>query len=756
MAAAAASTACPPFSWPSPPPPCSVDDALGPLSLSNWVLPGSLCVGGYPSAMSNEKAMTYAQAIVDSGLDTIVNLMQSNELSRFREYAGLMTHLAKPRPVQFLSFPIGDGSCPKDQNSFLALVDDLIKRLQSGRKLYIHCWGGHGRTGTVLSVILGAIYPSRSADDCLSLCQELHTARGYNGMHRSPEESQKGFVRSAIERVRQIQAGTESWPPPALQGWTVANLAFSEYSPSQDNASESTSSSSKQTKRQRIQAGLPPTTPPRAGGGSGIIVVDSFGTASTTQAMSSVPSTPLMSPAVRRISAEGLKLTRENSNGNANSTLLPRQMISIENEHAASSSSAASSLPPPFTLLTMNTLADSLCDTKSFPHTVPAALEWSTRCELIIDEITAANRSSLHAPAPDVVCLQEVDHFSDFFSPRLKDLGYGAGYFLGKADKTATSGDGVAIFVRPDAFQVRRIQRLSMPGMNQVALIVQLAPVGESKEQARRLYVVTTHLKAKDGFEIVRLKQVQIILHAVESFIARFHDESLSESMPAEDAAPIDISSLSNPPHASLGADFVLPSSAALIFAGDFNDVPYSPMFNFIAQGSSAIDTTHGVKKHTPAPAASSSAVDSAAMTDDVQAPPAARSAASASVLGLLSAGSAAAPATASSAASAAASSSSSAVCPVRHSLWLHSLYNRFFDPAHPANHDGELYTTAKRRAILVQRCIDYIWFSCATIRPTRMLSIPKVRDEIPLFLPDPRYPSDHLAIAGRFEWSKG
>ncbi len=38
------------------------------------------------------------------------------------------------------------------------LVDDLQARVLAGEQLYIHCWGGRGRAGTVGSCLLAQMY----------------------------------------------------------------------------------------------------------------------------------------------------------------------------------------------------------------------------------------------------------------------------------------------------------------------------------------------------------------------------------------------------------------------------------------------------------------------------------------------------------------------------------------------------------------------------------------------------------------------
>ena len=58
----------------------------------------------------------------------------------------------------------------------LQLAKDLVQRLLDGENLYVHCWGGHGRTGTVISVMLGIIY-DLNATAAMRWCQLCHDMR---------------------------------------------------------------------------------------------------------------------------------------------------------------------------------------------------------------------------------------------------------------------------------------------------------------------------------------------------------------------------------------------------------------------------------------------------------------------------------------------------------------------------------------------------------------------------------------------------
>lgn len=138
-------------------------------------------------------------------------------------------------------------------------------------------------------------------------------------------------------------------------------------------------------------------------------------------------------------------------------------------------------------------------------------LSWPARRERILGEI-------LHY-SPDLVCLEEVDHFYDYFSPKLKGKGYFS-HFLPKPDSPClrvegcTSPDGCAIFVKKSRLEVDKILELAPlkdcegSDTNQVAI---LASVKDLRKN-RTFVVGVTHLKAKRGNENIRLAQGKDIL----------------------------------------------------------------------------------------------------------------------------------------------------------------------------------------------------------------------------------------------------
>jgi protein-tyrosine phosphatase len=93
--------------------------------------------------------------------------------------------------VECLRMGYPDGTIPSREH-MSAILDAIDAALAAKQPIYIHCWGGHGRTGTTVSCYLirhGAT-PQAAIDQLLALREPLPR-------HHYPfEGKQEDFVRS--------------------------------------------------------------------------------------------------------------------------------------------------------------------------------------------------------------------------------------------------------------------------------------------------------------------------------------------------------------------------------------------------------------------------------------------------------------------------------------------------------------------------------------------------------------------------------
>lgn len=78
-----------------------------------------------------------------------------------------------------IRYPIKDRSVPKDWKSFSILIikiSEIIKGLKSGEKIYIHCKGGHGRSGILVACLFCYIL-GKTPTEALEMTKKCHSER---------------------------------------------------------------------------------------------------------------------------------------------------------------------------------------------------------------------------------------------------------------------------------------------------------------------------------------------------------------------------------------------------------------------------------------------------------------------------------------------------------------------------------------------------------------------------------------------------
>ena len=160
----------------------------------------------------------------------------------------------------------------------------------------------------------------------------------------------------------------------------------------------------------------------------------------------------------------------------------------------------------------------------NFVCSPPEALSWSNRRLLILEEILVVD--------PDVLCMQEVDHFS-YFEQLLGKVGY-AGKFFPKPsspclDYAHSNGpDGCAMFYKVDQLELLSCDTIVLQqnqlDTNQVSIMSNFkcrqSSAGGGGVQQREFTVATTHLKAKAGYHQLRLAQGLDLLERLRRFSA--------------------------------------------------------------------------------------------------------------------------------------------------------------------------------------------------------------------------------------------
>lgn len=161
---------------------------------SNWLLDGQLMCGGYPE---NEDQL---RRILKARVDVFICLQDDRQIKEksLPDYRVMVKNLVETewefdQEVSFYKFPIKDGKIAKDVGVFKLchIILDLVCR---GKVIYMHCWGGHGRVGTISSCLLQILTPSEvgggaafTGKEALEYNELMHSFREVGSERKTPQ-----------------------------------------------------------------------------------------------------------------------------------------------------------------------------------------------------------------------------------------------------------------------------------------------------------------------------------------------------------------------------------------------------------------------------------------------------------------------------------------------------------------------------------------------------------------------------------------
>ncbi|KAJ6594239.1 Endonuclease/exonuclease/phosphatase [Mycena capillaripes] len=253
-----------------------------------------------------------------------------------------------------------------------------------------------------------------------------------------------------------------------------------------------------------------------------------------------------------------------------------------------------------FKVICYNILCERAATPKMYGYTPAWALAWDYRKARVLQEITESKA--------DIVCLQEVDmgQYEDFFSRHLAEQGYEGVYGAKSRYKTMQDSDrrqvdGCATFFKKDRYQLVEnhliefnsiaMQRQDFKktddmfnrvlGKDHIAVVVLL----EDLATGTRIIVSNTHLHWDAAYSDVKLVQTALLMEEVEKIAHGFakYPPRPPDTPSAADEEP----AMVRPPPPVYGDGTKIP----LIVCGDYNSMPSSGVYDFLASGS--LPATH-------------------------------------------------------------------------------------------------------------------------------------------------------------------
>ncbi|MGM9836808.1 MAG: ADP-ribosylglycohydrolase family protein [Muribaculaceae bacterium] len=155
-----------------------------------------LFAGEYPGDKYEEQAEAKLKRMRHFGVRHFVDLTEDGELRPYRQLL--------PNDTTYQRFPIRDVDVPESVEAVHQLIDKIENLMQQDGYTYIHCWGGVGRTGTIVACYEARQMEEPTLEKALTAMRSRFSKMPKASNRISPEtQEQVDFVRRFVESCRE-------------------------------------------------------------------------------------------------------------------------------------------------------------------------------------------------------------------------------------------------------------------------------------------------------------------------------------------------------------------------------------------------------------------------------------------------------------------------------------------------------------------------------------------------------------------------
>lgn len=117
-----------------------------PLSQAYWVVPGRFMAGPYPGESGGGvTAEVSVGQLLGVGITVFIDLTKPGEAPEYARYLG---GRARHTRIGVVDFDV------PDHDQMVRILDEIDRAVRAGGVVYLHCYAGLGRTGTVVGCYL--------------------------------------------------------------------------------------------------------------------------------------------------------------------------------------------------------------------------------------------------------------------------------------------------------------------------------------------------------------------------------------------------------------------------------------------------------------------------------------------------------------------------------------------------------------------------------------------------------------------------
>jgi protein-tyrosine phosphatase len=171
-----------------------------------WVVPHKFLAGEYPGDEDPVKARKKINQFLAAGIRHFIDLTELAD--KLVPYEAILSEAAQKSSIDvtYQRFPIRDNSVPRDSEHLAEILLAIDGRIREGGLVYLHCWGGVGRTGLVVACWLQE--HGRTADRALAeLSEKWSTVEKIYRKPNSPETAaQVDWIKSWAQTTKHRSA----------------------------------------------------------------------------------------------------------------------------------------------------------------------------------------------------------------------------------------------------------------------------------------------------------------------------------------------------------------------------------------------------------------------------------------------------------------------------------------------------------------------------------------------------------------------
>lgn len=166
---------------------------------NSYKVTNQIYAGEYPRDKNESICLAKLHQFENFGITHFVDLTEEGELAPY-------SNMLYPGALH-LRFPIRDVSVPKrtvDVRNLVKLICNIVDN-DTQAKVYIHCWGGVGRTGLVVGCLIGEMY-KLSYEQTMSKLEQLFSACPKSQYRVTPEtQEQCNFIAKFLQEENKVK-----------------------------------------------------------------------------------------------------------------------------------------------------------------------------------------------------------------------------------------------------------------------------------------------------------------------------------------------------------------------------------------------------------------------------------------------------------------------------------------------------------------------------------------------------------------------